>query len=123
MKLTVSQKKAIEALGKHTLISAGAGTGKTRVLVERVFNLVTRHSVPLAEILVLTFTEKAAGEIKQRLSRRFLQEKRAQARQDLESAAISTFHSFAARLLREHPVEAGGRVQLVEVGFWQCGFR
>ncbi len=107
MKLTPSQKKAVSALGKHTLISAGAGTGKTRVLVERVFNLVTRHSVPLSEILVLTFTEKAAGEIKQRLSRRFQEEKRLQARQDLESAAISTFHSFAARLLREHPVEAG----------------
>ncbi len=107
MKLTPSQKKTVGALGKHTLISAGAGTGKTRVLVERVFNLVTKHSIPLSEILVLTFTEKAAGEIKQRLSRRFQEEGRPQARQDLESAAISTFHSFAARLLREHPVEAG----------------
>lgn len=107
MKLTPSQKKAVSALGKHTLISAGAGTGKTRVLVERIFTLVTEHAVPLSEILVLTFTEKAAGEIKQRLSRRFLEKERNQARQDLEAAAVSTFHSFAARLLREHPVEAG----------------
>ena len=107
MKLTLSQKKAVGELGKHTLISAGAGTGKTRVLVERVFNLVTQQSVPLSEILVLTFTEKAAGEIKQRLSKRFQEAKMAQARQALESAAISTFHGFAARLLREHPIEAG----------------
>lgn len=107
MKLTLSQKKAVGSLGKHTLISAGAGTGKTRVLVERVFHLVTQHAVPLAEILVMTFTEKAAGEIKQRLSKRFQKENCSQARQDLESASISTFHSFAARLLREHPVEAG----------------
>lgn len=107
MKLTPSQKKAVGVLGSHTLISAGAGTGKTRVLVERIFKLVTEQSVPLSEILVLTFTDKAAGEIKQRLSERFQKANMPQARQALESAAISTFHGFAARLLREHPVEAG----------------
>ena len=78
MKLTSFQEKAIGVRGKHALISAGAGTGKTRVLVERVFNLVTTQSVPLSDILVLTFTDKAAGEIKQRLSRRFSDENRAQ---------------------------------------------
>ena len=107
MKLTPFQKKAVGVSGKHVLISAGAGTGKTRVLVERIFKLVTADAVPLADILVLTFTEKAAGEIKFRLSKRFLEEKRTQARQALEAASVSTFHGFAAKLLREHPVEFG----------------
>ncbi len=107
MKLTPNQKKAVGLKGRHALISAGAGTGKTRTLVERAVELVARRSVPVSELLILTFTEKAAGEIKQRLSKRFQEENLVSARQDLESAYISTFHGFAARLLRNHPVEAG----------------
>ena len=107
MKLTPDQKKAVNLKGRHALISAGAGTGKTRTLVERAVELVARRSVPVSELLILTFTEKAAGEIKQLLSRRFQEEKLVSARQDLESAYISTFHGFSARLLRNHPVEAG----------------
>lgn len=107
MKLTKDQKKAVSLKGLHALISAGAGTGKTRTLVERAVELVARRGVPVSELLILTFTEKAAGEIKQRLSRRFQEENLTATRQDLESAYISTFHGFSARLLRNHPVEAG----------------
>lgn len=107
MKLTKDQKKAVSLKGLHVLLSAGAGTGKTRTLVERVVELVARRGVPVSELLILTFTEKAAGEIKQRISKRFQEENLFSARQDLEAAYISTFHGFSARLLRNHPVEAG----------------
>ena len=58
-------------------------------------------------MLVLTFTEKAANEIKTRLSDSFRKLDLERPRRDLEKAAISTFHSFASRLLKEHPIEAG----------------
>ncbi|MFA7254515.1 MAG: UvrD-helicase domain-containing protein [Candidatus Omnitrophota bacterium] len=107
MTLTESQKKAVQASGKNMLVSAGAGTGKTRVLVERILHLLRTQKATLTELLVLTFTEKAANEIKARLSSRFREWELERPRRDLEKAAISTFHSFASRLLKEHPIEAG----------------
>lgn len=107
MTLTKSQKNAVQAVGKNILVSAGAGTGKTRVLVERIFHLLRTQKAVIPELLVLTFTEKAALEIKTRLSKGFRKMSLVGPRRDLEKAAISTFHSFASRLLKEHPVEAG----------------
>ena len=63
MTLTAAQKKAIQTSGKNILVSAGAGTGKTRVLVERVLHLLRTQKAAITELLVLTFTEKAANEI------------------------------------------------------------
>lgn len=105
--LTDFQKKAIQKCGSNILVSAGAGTGKTRVLVERILYLLRTRKVSMSGLLVLTFTEKAANEIKKRLSDELRKAELEQPRRDLETAAISTFHSFAARLLREHPVESG----------------
>jgi ATP-dependent helicase/nuclease subunit A len=107
MDLTKIQKIAVQTVGKNILVSAGAGTGKTRVLVEKILYLLRMQKATLAELLVLTFTEKAAHEIKTRLSGSFLEWNLERPRRDLEKAAISTFHSFAARLLKEHPIEAG----------------
>jgi len=107
MILTEFQKKAVQKCGSNILVSAGAGTGKTRVLVERILHLLRTQKANLTGLLVLTFTEKAANEIKTRLSDELRKAKLEQARRDLERAAISTFHSFASRLLREHPIEAG----------------
>ena len=107
MTLTKDQKKAVHAVGKNILVSAGAGTGKTRVLVERILHLLRTQKATITELLVLTFTEKAANEIKTRLSESFRELDLERPRRDLEKAAISTFHSFAARLLKEHPIEAG----------------
>ena len=104
--LTESQKKAVNLLGQNIIVSAGAGTGKTRVLVDRIIALVRSGKAQITEILALTFTEKAANEIKIRLSARFRELGMDSARRDLESSVISTFHSFASRLLREHPIEA-----------------
>lgn len=107
MKLTPTQQLAVEAKGKNILVSAGAGTGKTRVLVERFLHFATQQQIPVTEILALTYTEKAANEMKSRLFQRLGEMKLEKARRDLESAYISTIHAFAARLLREHPIEAG----------------
>ncbi|MDD5226556.1 MAG: UvrD-helicase domain-containing protein, partial [Candidatus Omnitrophica bacterium] len=107
MTLTKAQKKAVQTAGKNILVSAGAGTGKTRVLVERILHLLRAPKATLSELLILTFTEKAANEIKARLSLNFREAGLERPRRDLEKAAISTFHSFAARLLKEHPIEAG----------------
>ena len=101
----------------HSLsVEAGAGTGKTTLLVERLLSLVRSGKAKLDQIAAITFTEKAAGELKIRL--REALEKAAltaegkelsllsQAIGDLERAPISTIHSFCAGLLRERPIEA-----------------
>lgn len=106
MVLRDAQKIAVETSGRDILVSAGAGTGKTRVLVERVLNFVTSGKALITEILALTFTEKAANEMKVRLLKRLNEMGLESARRDLESAYISTIHAFAARILREHPLEA-----------------
>lgn len=107
MSLTESQKKAVQTTHKNILVSAGAGTGKTHVLVERILHLHKTQKAAITELLVLTFTEKAANEIKTRLSQIFQDLKLKHSQQDLEESSIATFHSFASRLLKEHPVEAG----------------
>jgi ATP-dependent helicase/nuclease subunit A len=107
MTLTQAQKKAVQAFGKNVLVSAGAGTGKTRVLVERVLQILKTQKALVTELLILTFTEKAANEIKIRLSGGCRKAGLERPRRDLERSAISTFHAFASRLLKEHPIEAG----------------
>lgn len=106
MKLTSIQQSIVESNHRNVLVSAGAGTGKTRVLVERYLRLLTQHHARVAEILALTFTDKAASEMKSRVRERLGELGVDAAGQDLESAYIMTFHSFASRLLKEHPLEA-----------------
>lgn len=107
LRLNPFQALAVKSKGKNILVSAGAGTGKTRVLVERFLHFVSNENVQVTEILALTFTEKAANEMKERILERCSALGLEGPRRNLESAYISTLHAFAARLLREHPVEAG----------------
>jgi ATP-dependent helicase/nuclease subunit A len=107
LNLTDTQKIAVQFTDKDILLSAGAGSGKTRVLVERFLYFVMSGRAKATEILTLTFTEKAANEMKERIMKRFQDLDMQQARRDLELAYISTIHAFAARLLKEHPIEAG----------------
>jgi DNA helicase II / ATP-dependent DNA helicase PcrA len=94
MSLNPSQKKAVEATDGRVLILAGAGSGKTSVLTYRIAHLLdTKRALP-EEILGLTFTNKAASEMRERL-RRLIDEKRAKA------VTLSTFHSFCMQILRK----------------------
>lgn len=91
-------------------VEAAAGTGKTTALVARILTAVTTGRARLHEIVAITFTEKAAGELKVRLREELTKKltgvKLHEALADLERAPITTIHSFCASLLRERPVEA-----------------
>ncbi|NOR65138.1 MAG: AAA family ATPase, partial [Candidatus Scalindua sp.] len=106
-KLTTSQQKGVTITDRDLCVVAGPGSGKTRVLVERFANLVTTRKALINEILTLTFTEKAANEMKIRAARSFEEKGMEKERQEIEFAYLSTIHSFCARLLRENAIEAG----------------
>jgi ATP-dependent exoDNAse (exonuclease V) beta subunit len=100
------------------LLEAGAGTGKTTVLVARILAIVRSGRSTLDRIVAITFTEKAAGELKLRLRDGIEQaieeatdpaerERLVAATHDLERAPVSTIHAFTGALLRERPFEAG----------------
>ena len=108
--LTQEQKVAVEFKGNNMLVSAAAGSGKTFVLVERIIRQILSKEDPcdIERLLVVTFTEKAALEMKERI-RRALQEAWEQNPQDLriarqlsllERAQISTIHSFCLSIVR-----------------------
>src|SRR5271167_4978013 len=98
--LTPAQKNAVERTGQDVCVVAGPGSGKTRVLIERFAWVVEEQRVDPSRILAITFTEKAATEIKQRLIARFVADP--PLREQIERAWVSTIDGFCARLLREH---------------------
>lgn len=93
------QSKVINHETGHMLVVAGAGTGKTRVITERIKNLIQNENVNPKEILALTFTEKAAGEMVDRTGDAMPL--------GYEEPWISTFHSFSDRILRSEGIEIG----------------
>lgn len=116
-----------EGLGRTLFVEAGAGTGKTTQLVERIASLVLAAGVRLANIAAITFTEAAAAELQARIRVRFERhltettdpderERAAEALRDADLAAVTTLHGFASRLLGEFAVEAGlpPRVRVVD---------
>jgi ATP-dependent helicase/nuclease subunit A len=103
--VTPSQCNAVRRTGQNVCVVAGPGSGKTRVLIERFAWLVEERNVPPSRILAITFTEKAATEIKQRLIARF--SARPDLRESIERAWVSTIDGFCARLLRENAIAAG----------------
>ncbi len=103
--LTEEQSEIIAERGCDMLVTAGAGSGKTRVLVERYLSLLQDHKVP--EIAAVTFTDAAATEMRERVRREVLTRPELDRhRVDLDKAVIGTIHSLCRRVLREHPVEA-----------------
>jgi ATP-dependent exoDNAse (exonuclease V) beta subunit len=105
MILRPEQAAAVTRTGQDVCVVAGPGSGKTRVLVERFAWLIRERHISPLRILAITFTEKAATEIQQRLAREFAAN--AEIREQVERAWVSTVHGFCARLLREHPIAAG----------------
>jgi ATP-dependent helicase/nuclease subunit A len=109
MNLTTSQIDAIRRSGQDVCVVAGPGSGKTTVLIERFAWLAEQQGIDPSRILAITFTEKAATEIKERLIKRFANrfEAEPELRESIERAWVSTIHGFCARLLRENAITAG----------------
>lgn len=127
-----ARKRIRESLGESIVVEAAAGTGKTSELVARIVEVLARGDAAVDGILAVTFTEKAAGELKLRLREGLERARQAGAGEEnavpaaegvapgvarmqhldhaiahLEEAQVSTIHGFCADLLRERPVEAG----------------
>jgi ATP-dependent helicase/nuclease subunit A len=105
--LTSEQQQAVERRSEPLAVSAAAGSGKTSVLVERFVRALREDGVAPARILAITFTERAAGELRARVRARLLDLGERQAARDTEAAFVGTFHAFCARLLRAHPLAVG----------------
>ena len=107
VRFTEEQREAIRRRREPMLLSAAAGSGKTSVLVERFVRAVCDDGIAPAAVLAITFTERAAGELRARVRARLLALGEREAARDTEAAFIGTFHGFCARLLRTHPLPAG----------------
>jgi ATP-dependent helicase/nuclease subunit A len=105
--LTGEQEEAVARRGESLMLSAGAGSGKTSVLVERFARAVLEDGVAPGRILAITFTERAAEELRERVAARLQNARDREAARALESAFVGTFHGFCARLLRANAVPAG----------------
>ncbi len=115
--LTPSQRLAIEKDGCNILVSASAGAGKTFVMMERIKRLILEKGVNIDKILCVTFTNLAAKEMKEKLSKTLTEEMKKRTEEDrakleqqldlLPTASISTIHAFCKNLLGEFFYEAG----------------
>ena len=111
MNFTDEQKKALELTPANRIVSAQAGAGKTGVLVERILREITIHHIGLDQMLVVTFTKKAAGEMRSRI-REALQQRLSDGNSDpvwifrqlnlLAAANIQTLHAFCLEVLQRH---------------------
>jgi len=118
-----ARRRATAELARSLSVEASAGTGKTRLIVERALALIEEGLATIREVAVITFTEKAAAELEERM-REGIEDRLkkiaagapagaeaatrlARAREELDQASIQTIHSFATSLLRRRPVEAG----------------
>ena len=117
LQATPDQWKAIATRGNNLLVSASAGSGKTKVLVERILMHI-QEGIDINELLVVTFTELAAKEMKERLRTKLeeaiekstdevLQQRFAKQLQLIPSAMISTIHSFCMKVIRRYFYLAG----------------
>jgi DNA helicase-2/ATP-dependent DNA helicase PcrA len=84
--LNPQQRQAVDLVNSPSVILAGAGSGKTRVLINKVLNLIENYKVDPYSILMITFTNKAAEEMKKRIACRL--------------GFVGTFHAFCAKVLR-----------------------
>jgi ATP-dependent helicase/nuclease subunit A len=114
-KFTERQRQAVTRRSRTIAVVAGAGSGKTRVLVGRYLHLLEK-GYPLRSLAAITFTEKAAREMRSRIRAAIEERLAAQstpsdtwssALTDLDAARIGTIHSLCAEILRAHPAEAG----------------
>lgn len=105
--LSFEQEAAVTSQQPSLVVTAAAGSGKTRVLVERYLRHITQDGCRADGILTITFTRKAAAEMKRRIVDRLTQLGLAEQAQIAETGPIQTIHGFCERLLRENSLEAG----------------
>lgn len=111
MSWTQAQENAITARGCNLLVAAAAGSGKTAVLVERIIQLILKDKVDIDRMLIVTFTQAAAGEMRERISKALQSELESKAGHEpelrrqlklLNQASISTIHAFCTDVLRRY---------------------
>jgi DNA helicase II / ATP-dependent DNA helicase PcrA len=128
---TAEQLASITAPFAPQLVIAGAGSGKTMVMAARVVHAVAHFGVPASQILGLTFTNKAAGELAERVRRSLAQ---LPSRRDVEALdadvddepSVATYNSYAAQIVRDHALRIGrepGATLLTEAVQWQLAMR
>jgi ATP-dependent helicase/nuclease subunit A len=115
---TAARAAIREALSETLVVEAAAGTGKTTELVNRILSVLENTQTTMDQVVAVTFTEKAAGELKLRLREKIeservlhaahpeIRDRLDAALEKLEEAHVNTIHGFCAELLRERPVEA-----------------
>jgi len=101
MAWTKEQEQAISMSGSNIIVSAGAGSGKTAVLTTRVLNKIS-NGVHVDELLILTFTNAAAGEMKERIKKKIKEEHFDEELERLDQAYITTFDSFALSCVKKY---------------------
>lgn len=107
VQLNDEQRAVLEQREGEITVHAGAGTGKTRLLVEWYLHQILEHGASPQQILAITFTRKAAAEMRNRIVKRLFEHGRREDARLAQVGPISTVHSLCERLLREYPVEAG----------------
>ncbi|HEY6333093.1 MAG TPA: UvrD-helicase domain-containing protein, partial [Blastocatellia bacterium] len=116
-KLVDAQAAAAQMLDRHVSVTAGPGSGKTTVLIERYLRILKTIDISIDQIVAITFTNRAASEMRDRLRRKLDslistsdprdRARWAQQKRRLDGAIITTIHGFCAGLLREFPIESG----------------
>ena len=107
IELTTEQQAVVERTQGEFVVIASAGSGKTTVLSERYLNLIQNHGIRPSEILTITFTKKAAAEMKSRIVAKLRERHLFDEAQEAETGPIQTIHSFYERVLRENSPAAG----------------
>ena len=114
LKFTEEQERVLKVFGKNAIISASAGSGKTSVLIRKISSYIEKHNIDISNILALTYTNAAAGEMKERLTNSLIEyienlkendekiEKLTQQIDKISTADVSTFHSFYERIIKKY---------------------
>ena len=110
--LTKEQERVVTTLGKNLLVSASAGSGKTHTMIERIVYLLKTQEISIKNMLVVTFTEAAASEMRTRIENALMKEagdndKLKQELEHLSTADISTLHTFCSKIIKQYFYEVG----------------
>jgi ATP-dependent helicase/nuclease subunit A len=118
--LTIDQENAVNANEGNFLVAAGAGSGKTKVLTQRVFRLLKERRAGLRNVLVLTFSDKAAGEMKKRVRDLLLSDPSTrEMAEKIDEASIQTFDAFSRSLVEKYHYDLGlkGEIEIADEAF------